>query len=330
MKRIYLFCMGIMSVGAVHAQITLNSNDHYPNIGDNYGFIYTQNPILNVTNNGANQTWDLSGLNSGNPEPFSYANTNSGVDAANYPTATLLENVSGAENYYKKNANEVTFVGTYLHGTARLTYSDDRELLKFPLTFNSQFNETFSGTVYGMSVGQSLLREGTISILGSGYGDLTLPYATVNNVLKVTIITNYSDVYLGITIANYSDTMSLWFSATHNTYIATVSVATQDGSLTDYRASYLQESDFILSTHSVQANSSELSFYPNPAHTQITLTNIKNVDQITILDMKGVAVKKESVVSENQTVDISNLPKGLYFIQYHSGSQVITEKMVVN
>ena len=72
MKRIYIFCMGVLSMGAVQAQITLTSSANYPGIGDSFDFIYTQNPSINVSNDGANQTWDLSGLNSGAPETFAY------------------------------------------------------------------------------------------------------------------------------------------------------------------------------------------------------------------------------------------------------------------
>lgn len=330
MKRIYLLSMGLLSMGAVHAQITINSTDNFPNIGDNYGFYSIQNPTLNVTNDGANQTWDLSGLGQGSLMSFAYDIPSAGVDAANYPGANLLEDVDGSENYFLKDATEVSFVGNYISGVLRHTYTDDREILKFPMTYNTQFNETFSGTLTGIVTGQSFLREGTISILGSGYGDLILPYTTVNNALKVTIVTNYSDDFMGTIIANYSDTMRFWFSGTNNTYLASVSVATMNGSLTDYRASYLQESDFILSTNSDITEHMEMSFYPNPANNLITLTHIENVEQLTILDMKGVVVQTETVISENQTVDISNLPKGLYFIQYYSENKVIIKKLIVN
>ena len=66
-----------------------------------------------------------------------------------------------------------------------------------------------------------------------------------------------------------------------------------------------------------------LNIYPNPANDHITLTlpeamNAANV-HILIYDMKGIVVRESAGVTSKITVDVSDLPAGLYFIRATDG-----------
>lgn len=58
----------------------------------------------------------------------------------------------------------------------------------------------------------------------------------------------------------------------------------------------------------------KLSLYPNPTTSQLTIANIQSqVVSVRILDVTGKVVKTE--VPTNNTIDVSNLINGVYFIQ---------------
>lgn len=57
-----------------------------------------------------------------------------------------------------------------------------------------------------------------------------------------------------------------------------------------------------------------VTMYPNPASSVLTITNAENTD-ITIVNMIGEVVAIVNNASSNQTIDISNLSNGTYFVK---------------
>ncbi|HNQ69096.1 MAG TPA: T9SS type A sorting domain-containing protein [Bacteroidales bacterium] len=71
----------------------------------------------------------------------------------------------------------------------------------------------------------------------------------------------------------------------------------------------------VTRTTNVEANvASFVTMYPNPASSIVTITNVENSD-ITIVNMIGEVVAKVNNASSNQTIDISNLSNGTYFVK---------------
>lgn len=76
---------------------------------------------------------------------------------------------------------------------------------------------------------------------------------------------------------------------------------------------------------------SSIRIYPNPANNILTIDYLGNAlldveCQISILNSMGIKVYCDKV--DNQTVDISMLSKGLYFIEIKMGQEVFFEKLV--
>ncbi len=59
---------------------------------------------------------------------------------------------------------------------------------------------------------------------------------------------------------------------------------------------------------------SAISVYPNPANSVITVANAEN-SNITVINMVGAVVSSVENASANQTIDISNLANGTYFVR---------------
>ena len=74
-----------------------------------------------------------------------------------------------------------------------------------------------------------------------------------------------------------------------------------------------------------QFESNEIIIYPNPANNTISV-NLKNNSTFNILDLTGRLVIASKV--ENNTIDISNLNKGVYILQTNSINGIINTKFL--
>jgi len=72
----------------------------------------------------------------------------------------------------------------------------------------------------------------------------------------------------------------------------------------------------------------ELSSYPNPVSSMLTVNNLGK-KTVTLIDIMGKAVYENQSGAEKLKVDVSEFPKGIYFLQTRSESGVMTEKIIV-
>ena len=66
-----------------------------------------------------------------------------------------------------------------------------------------------------------------------------------------------------------------------------------------------------------------ISIYPNPANTSITFNNLKQAYNITILNILGQVVLKSNISANQNSLDISKLNLGTYFIKFSNSSKVL-------
>ncbi|WP_282124518.1 T9SS type A sorting domain-containing protein, partial [Algibacter mikhailovii] len=82
----------------------------------------------------------------------------------------------------------------------------------------------------------------------------------------------------------------------------------------------------VLSTATTQMDD-EIELFPNPTSSSFTLTNCAGT-QITIFDTLGKMVHRGAIHSERQTVDISYLEGGLYFIEIENNGSIFIKKII--
>ena len=70
----------------------------------------------------------------------------------------------------------------------------------------------------------------------------------------------------------------------------------------------------------IEELSSEVQIMPNPANDSFRISNLDKDEEMSIYSMTGQKVMSE-IVTDNQTIDISHLANGLYFVKI--GSQNI-------
>lgn len=328
MKKIYLTVLCAVVLSNVNAQITLTQSTSTPIAGESFSYI-TQSTSMNVSSSGANQTWDFSGI-TGSSTAMNAINPSAAQDPSTFPLANVVESYSGSELYMLSSATEYTQVGNYIPGQLRMTYTDPRENLKFPLTYQTIYNETFQGNLVNLTANQTFARGGTVEILADGYGELILPYTTVNNVLRLKVTSIYEDEYLGTPIYSYIEVYYLWYNLTNHSYIAGYNELSANGSLVATNAIILDQTSYVTSINDIASNEQfKLSYYPNPAINSITLDNVQDIKSISIVDLKGQSVKTITGIENNQIVDLSDLNSGMYFINYISNDASFMDKLII-
>ena len=73
-----------------------------------------------------------------------------------------------------------------------------------------------------------------------------------------------------------------------------------------------------------------LSVYPNPALDKISIKSVRPLSKITLYDLQGRSMfEKKGLSNEYFQIDISNVSKGLYFLQVELlNEQLITQKII--
>ncbi|MDZ7776760.1 MAG: T9SS type A sorting domain-containing protein [Bacteroidales bacterium] len=73
--------------------------------------------------------------------------------------------------------------------------------------------------------------------------------------------------------------------------------------------------------NSIQMN--KVSMYPNPAKDHVNISLDETFDRVVIKDITGKIVKEVAANSEQLSVDVSALPKGIYIVSLMAENQVI-------
>lgn len=314
------------------AQITINASTFNPVIGTTCVLNYVGSHALNLNAGGANATWDLSSLIPSQTLTQNYISLGSSSSPSFFSTANIVEQNPSAtptETYYYISNSEYSAIGQYVPGSARLIYNDKRELVKFPMTYNTTCSETFAATVEALAYGYTLDRAGSIKIQGDAYGSLILPYATVNNVLRVCITSDYDDEMSGMTIATYSDTIYLWCDLYNKTAIASQTILYVNYSLQMNQITYMTQASLVVADDHQIKKDGNLTLFPNPAKNVVNVKNTEGIASIDIYDLKGLLIKTVDIEADNQQINISNLSAGVYFVKYNTSDGSYTEKLIV-
>ncbi|WNH08802.1 T9SS type A sorting domain-containing protein [Thalassobellus suaedae] len=331
MKKIYSSIFILTTAFGLNAQITLTNATSSPRIGDTFTYTTIPNYTFNVEQSGANQTWDFSSA-TGTVDAFSYIALSNAQEPTSFPLSNIVahSSVTNSESYYSSSNTVLAIEGLLSTGVARLIYSDKQEFLKYPITYNDVFNETFSGNLENIAAGQTFIRTGTTQINADGFGTLILPYTTVNNVLRIKITNTYSDTFSGFPVSNGSDTIFVWYNANTNNFIASATKSYANDTFVISQATYLNESDLVLGINDYKTTENQLSIYSNPNNNYILVKNNTNKSSsIYIYDTRGRIIKTANIVKGENRINTSSLNSGLYIVKYEKDAIVHTKKIII-
>jgi len=329
--RLLSFNLVLIGSAAI-AQPTLTATGCNPTIGNS--FTFTQTAHFSEGGSGASQTWNFATLTGTAGAPANVVSVGSTPNGASYPSATVaIDQGGGAYGYYKTSSSAYQNYGT-VSGTTSIIYSNPEDMLHFPFTYLNTSTDPFAASF--TSGGYTFVRKGNTTITADAYGTLITPAGTFNNVTRVHMVEAYQDsTFIGMPyVITYNNDEYLWYAdGTHTALAATftltnsVSGPTTAGVFLSATVTGVEENQYV----------SSLNLFPNPAVNAITLdvnlTENKTIEA-RIYNVAGQLVNKglttEGVQGANAlTVNISELPQGIYYAQVKVGGSVAETKRFV-
>ena len=130
---------------------------------------------------------------------------------------------------------------------------------------------------------------------------------------------------LGLFSAEQLDAYATYFG---NDFELCISISTQIATDTDPSNNEQCIHVYRGTVDITEIDEAEVNVYPNPATTVINIDNAEGA-QISVYDLSGRMVSNVNSASANQTIDASNLAKGMYIVRIANGNNVITKKVNV-
>lgn len=294
----------LLSTVATTAQPTL-TNQNLPNDGDSYTVYTNTNLSAGSTPgaSGANVTWDFSTMNSGTSNMLTYSSASS----PDYPNANIEFTTQGTSTYFDVLNDAYTYYGFY-NANATSEFSDGQDQIRVPMSYNDNYTDPFSG-VYD-AFGQTFDRTGSLDVTYDGYGTLSTPQGTYNNVIRIRIARTSTDEMNGQTMSNNVDSIYFWYNEFTGHPIMTYTINYVDGNEEGRFANYIDDSDVVLST---PKEAIEVKAYPNPAKNIFNIKTSKKVTHFDVYDVQGSKVLSKEPGRKAFNVNISALDKGTYF-----------------
>ncbi|MBK6951294.1 MAG: T9SS type A sorting domain-containing protein [Crocinitomicaceae bacterium] len=78
-----------------------------------------------------------------------------------------------------------------------------------------------------------------------------------------------------------------------------------------------------------ETNAATLEIYPNPANTQFVVAGLNGESQIEVLNILGEKVYSVRSNNSQESISVTNLPTGTYFVKISQNDKMVTKKLVV-
>lgn len=294
----------------VQAQPTLTQPGNGAVPGLSFNLHYA--PLAPPGSAGPDATWDFSSLIVDSTDVVEWVLPGETPSGALFPAATVAE-LWDVISYSQVSSSGHYVVGTDEQGTI-VTYSDPRQAVPFPCTYQTTWNDAYVGdyTIFGLPV----VRTGNYGGTADGYGTVQMPWGTVTDVLRIHIIAHQEDVtdfgtlYLDIDAYQYFVASSAW-------PVVEVTSATASSIAGTFITAYtLWRPDLGTGLSAPIANTGVLRTWPNPVVNTLNVAwDAAGQRMLHILDARGRVVRTTTVNGTLHALDLADLPPGLYTLR---------------
>jgi hypothetical protein len=342
MKTIYisLFICAICITGA-RAQITLLQAFHEPTVSttDSKQQYDSTSALLNTM--GVSQSWNFISLKQTFP---TVVMTESFSDATSVPSNSIFAGATLAGTrdfttytFYKSVTTptaQFELLGTY-NSSATTTYSNSMVMLSWPMTYGSNYTDTYSGAD---TAATGNLITGTISGLASGYGSITMPEGEMStSVLQVRttdtrVVTAKMNALASRTIM--TTTYDYYEPTQRYPWISVIYTSNTDSVGTTKTAKIWLNKLKVVGLNDQNFNAT-YQIYPNPAkdHFSVKLTNRQNSNcTVQIYNALGQQVKSVNLSSGStieENISIRDLDPGIYIVRTSLGEKSSARRLMV-
>ncbi len=346
MKKLVLLSLSILSFSAF-AQISIDLSDMAV-VGDVISRkADTLTPITGPGPAGANQTWTMTTISSNtayilneNTSVVTVASTPYAAQFSSSNVAMTNDNVSYV--YMNQNSTTLTTQGgagdlLMLGNTIVAPLNPDLKLHNFPRTYNSTFSDnyaidvTINGSVISPLVSQvRYKRVATVTDVTDGWGSITTPNGTYNDVLRVKRTDQGKDTIWILPTIGFPPAWSVfstkddtsfsyqWLGKEMKLAVAELSYDSLDQPKT-FKWTLLPPTGTV----GVEENTISTELFPVPAAETVSLRLGNELETgeyfFTVYDVAGKMLMQEKVyATANSTYNFSvqNLPQGIYAWQF--------------
>ncbi len=192
MKNLYPLFLSLFFAGSMLAQPVIDNIE--PNIGDSWPAQIINDVNLDPGPGGANQNWDFSGVDQSNAfdVEFNILAPSAGLVPDSFPNADFIWYISGFDlyNYYESRDDEIVLWGGASGTSGNIdiitVYQDEEDGIQLPLEYGDNYTYYSEFTTYIFNISTSDARNGSVS--ADGYGTLTTPYGTYEDVLRIKVM----------------------------------------------------------------------------------------------------------------------------------------------
>ncbi len=326
-KQIFFLALLLGSLSS-SAQISL-THFHSFDLGTAISYTRIEGPGVDLSFDGENQVWNAAKLEGGYTWEVSesFIATSATPYETNFPEANVANVLPySILAFYEDNQNELNLVGSKSEDWNETTYSDSKTILKFPMAFGDSFEDTYSSiTVYDDDNYVPFTDVGTIEVTADAYGDLILPYGTIENTIRIKTVDSRIQ-----TTENYGDSELLdvyytWYDSTYGNRIASYEWVDFGFGPEEY-FQYVSEANYTSIIE--QGEISNLKVYPNPASEYFQISGADSGSEYKLINQQGQAVLS-GFLSEEERIYTTEFSTGIYFLEIKNNKGITRKKIVV-
>ncbi|PCI96697.1 MAG: hypothetical protein COB15_09330 [Flavobacteriales bacterium] len=361
MKKNYLALFTILSFATIAiAQPTLTSANFTPAVGETQLYYAADTNTIIDNTIGANVIFNYANMQGyGQTETRYIIDPATTTHALDFSSATYADTTGGLpvnKNYLKLNGTDsITQMGivgdvpTYGEIVGKYNLNPETTM-KFPFNYGDSFADDYAGSFTMITTGVTTNGTGNNTVTADAWGTLQLPMGvSIDSVLRVRIVEYletdtiflpfpFSTTILPIVISGesinyYKPSVSKYplLSIINGSY-------TQDNNQLDSSMGVICQ--YPLNTVGVNEINENISIniFPNPTNNDITklsfdLENQANV-KVALLNSLGQTVKtvfNGSLPKGNNkmNIELSDLSKGMYFVNLNINNKTTTRKLLV-
>lgn len=336
MKRffeLFILMLGISIISSAQPTLTNSMN---PTVGESVTSYMADTVGIQQGPAGASVTWDFANLmvDPNNPATIYYVSPAGTPYVSSFPDANLAVSEQGGNYQYHKAENDkLTNLG-YSSDQSNMIYTDPQQMMAYPFTFDSQFNDSFQGT--GVSGGLTMENAGSLMCKADAWGTLILPTGTYNNVLRIKTTMVYTSTFFGIT-TNITFHSYSWYEGDRHYPLMTLNYITMSvmGNITKVKAITVSDPNSIVPD--LFNDKVSFNLFPNPVVSDCYISvDLKDNSEVTvsIIDMAGSEKQvyhhnMETAGLKNYNFNLDDLAAGTYIARLRIGERILERKFLV-
>ncbi|MBL7896755.1 MAG: T9SS type A sorting domain-containing protein [Bacteroidia bacterium] len=330
MKKIYTL-FSILALGTqLNAQLTLTQAANEPIIGNTWNIRDYDSTGVVPKNTGTAQVWNFNAVMTANTftETTTYLNPASTPSASSFPASNIASTRGGTGvDYYKTSTNNLEMLGFVDGGSGnKVVFGNPAIWYPWPISFGSVSNGTFTAVETGVSTNANWV--GAVSYSACGTGTVIMPGGNTHT--NCLLYRRYININIS---GSYTATMSMvqyeFFSSSRKMPIIKLEyfkMTSGSGSTNDFTA-MVDMNALSVGVNELANYSNQFNAFPNPTTglVNVILANNAIAENLEVVDVNGRIVLSANLTN---TIDVSNLQKGVYYIRI-SNKEFVMQKPIV-